>query len=136
MKEIGGVILVRKDGAVLLQHRDDIPSISYPDHWCFPGGLREEGESPEETSRREFFEETGYRVDKLFPLGKDEYVNDRGEHVRRHAFWAQYDDIQVIRCLEGKEMRFLKPEEWKGRKLIVGQEGLFLKAIREAATLR
>lgn len=34
-----------------------------------PGGLMEESDSPEEAARRELREETGYREEKLIPLG-------------------------------------------------------------------
>lgn len=45
------------DGRYLLQHRDAISSIFYPDHWgCF-GGALEAGEEPLEALRRELQEE-------------------------------------------------------------------------------
>ena len=39
--------------------RDDIPTIPYPDHWDFPGGGRENGETPQECALRETREELG-----------------------------------------------------------------------------
>lgn len=53
----------------LLGHRSDIEDISHPDTWSMFGGKTEEGESPQETVRREVAEEAGYRLrDKLIPL--------------------------------------------------------------------
>jgi scyllo-inositol 2-dehydrogenase (NADP+) len=47
------------DGRYLLQRRDPLPQIFYPDHWgCF-GGAIECGEMPEEALRRELREELG-----------------------------------------------------------------------------
>jgi len=50
-------ILVLEDGRYLLQHRDDLPHIWYPDHWgCF-GGSVEPREDPVDALRRELREE-------------------------------------------------------------------------------
>jgi 8-oxo-dGTP pyrophosphatase MutT (NUDIX family) len=38
-------------------------------HLETPGGLMEEGESPEECARRELLEETGYEAGEVMPLG-------------------------------------------------------------------
>ena len=35
-----GVVLLREDGAALLQLRDDRPDIQDPGIWVFPGGRR------------------------------------------------------------------------------------------------
>jgi 8-oxo-dGTP pyrophosphatase MutT (NUDIX family) len=40
--QVCGVVLLREDGAALLQHRDDIPGIADPGLWVFPGGHRED----------------------------------------------------------------------------------------------
>ena len=37
---------MRNDGAALLQHRDDISTISDPGPWVFPGGHLKWGETP------------------------------------------------------------------------------------------
>ncbi|WP_240722363.1 NUDIX hydrolase [Poseidonocella sp. HB161398] len=49
-------------GRLLVYLRDDLPSIPFPDHWDFPGGGREPGETPEETALRETEEEFGLRL--------------------------------------------------------------------------
>lgn len=53
-------ILVTKDRAVLLQHRDANPEIWFPEHWGLFGGAIDPGESPEEALVRELMEEIGY----------------------------------------------------------------------------
>ena len=47
-----GVILISKDGSVLLQHRDKRNKWNQ-DSWSEFGGQIEEGEEPEETAKRE-----------------------------------------------------------------------------------
>lgn len=47
------IIVVNKNGEILLQHRTD------RDLWCVPGGLQELGETFEEVAARELKEETG-----------------------------------------------------------------------------
>jgi len=49
---VAGIVV--KDGQVLLMHRFK----NGEEHWVFPGGGQEEGETPEETVVREIEEET------------------------------------------------------------------------------
>jgi len=56
------VIVCDPDGRVLLQLRDDKPEIPYPNTWCIPGGMREDGESALDCAVRELEEEMGLRV--------------------------------------------------------------------------
>lgn len=53
------VYLFDENGRILLQKRAD-------DHtWCVPGGSMELGETPEQTAKREFLEETGLNLGNL-----------------------------------------------------------------------
>jgi len=51
------IIIVTQTGDLLLQHRDNIDKIEYPDHWGFIGGWIEENETPEIAVTREIKEE-------------------------------------------------------------------------------
>jgi 8-oxo-dGTP pyrophosphatase MutT (NUDIX family) len=55
-------IVLLEDGRYLLQHRDNLPHIWYPNHWgCF-GGTVEPGEDPGEALRRELREELSIEI--------------------------------------------------------------------------
>ncbi len=129
-------MVVREDGAVLMQHRDNKPGIFYPDHWCYPAGSVDEGEDYKEAAKRELKEETGYEPKELFELTDEIYTRSDGQQVNRHIFWTPYDNIQEIKCLEGQEMQFIKAEEFPGKKFLPGQERLLNLAIQKAKEIR
>lgn len=55
-------ILILEDGRYVMQLRDPLPHIFYPDHWgCF-GGAVEKDETPEHALRRELREELEFEV--------------------------------------------------------------------------
>lgn len=55
----GAKLALLSRGRVLTLLRDDRPDIPFPNHWDFPGGGRENSESPEECVLRETKEEFG-----------------------------------------------------------------------------
>jgi 2-amino-4-hydroxy-6-hydroxymethyldihydropteridine diphosphokinase len=59
-----GLLIENGRGEVLLQLREDKPSIPYPNCWGTFGGQIEEGELPEAAIMREIEEEIGYRPDR------------------------------------------------------------------------
>lgn len=65
-----GLFIENSRGEVLLQLRDDKPSIAYPGCWGTFGGQIEEGEQPEGAMLREIEEELGYRPEGLEPYAR------------------------------------------------------------------
>lgn len=103
------VLLLRSDGAVLLQHRDNKPALRKPGMWGWPGGHCEPGESAEACARREFREETDYECGELHLLATFEDDTDDGwPAYPLTVFWSRYDGVQSLRCREGQALQFVE----------------------------
>ena len=103
-----GVVLLNKQGEVLLQHRDEKPGLRASGQWVFPGGHVEPGESLEEGAKREFLEETGYVCSGLkWLLSIDDVFYPESPSYPLHIFQADYDGVQEVKCMEGQELRFV-----------------------------
>lgn len=134
MRQFVGVVLVKPDGSVLSQHRENKPNILGPDTWCVVGGAREkDDESLKVAAARELREETDYKIetDKLEELIRDEYISERGIPVERIIFWGRYDNQQPIKCHEGQEIRFISPAELGSLTFYTGHEGFLRRASKK-----
>jgi 8-oxo-dGTP pyrophosphatase MutT (NUDIX family) len=107
---ISAIYLLKNDGSLLIQLRDNIPTIRRPGCWVIPGGHCELGEDIETCARREFFEETLYNCEDLHFLDS---VLDNVEGIQNwlHLFWSRYDGHQQIKCMEGQELKFIDRSE-------------------------
>ncbi len=127
-----GVIVVKDDGTVLMQHRESRPDIFYPGYWGYPAGSVQKGEDYQVAARRELREETGYITDQLNKLADEIYTRSDGQQVNRHIYWTLYDNKQEIHCYEGLEMKFVHPNELLDKKFLPGQKRLFKLALKKA----
>lgn len=104
---VTGVLLLRRDGAVLLQHRDDKPGLAHAGMWAPPGGHAEPGESMLECARRELREETEYDcADLQFLMSFNATVETEPAH-QLAIFWCWYDGAQPVTCHEGQALAFI-----------------------------
>ena len=105
-----GVILLNDRREILMQLRDDIPSITDPGCWAVPGGGQDPGETLEQAARREILEETDYTLGDL-RLAHERDL-DRGNGFIEHQayFVADYDGRQPLQCHEGQRLEFMPPE--------------------------
>ena len=100
-------ILVNKRGQILLQLRDNIPTIRYPAHWALFGGTINKDETPYECIEREVKEEIDYDLVN-YGLFREFVQNNK----REYAFVAEIEaELSELVLAEGCEMRFFEPIE-------------------------
>lgn len=94
------IILLNDRHEVLLQLRDDIPTIAFPNRWCLPGGYIEEGETPEQCIRREMNEELGLDLKAVRFIG----AVDRS-YGTENTFWTEANfEAETIDLAEGQRI--------------------------------
>jgi len=102
-------------GRYLMQLRDDITTIPFPDHWCLFGGEVDPGEIAEQAMRRELDEELAFRPVRLERITWFDYaVPQHGILRRRVSVFAttiDADQVAGLRLNEGAEMRFMTADE-------------------------
>jgi TDG/mug DNA glycosylase family protein len=107
---VRGLVRDREGRVLLLRYGDD-----YGGWWITPGGGREQGESDEETLRRELDEEIGLVGFDLGPLLWEVggwTANEAGYgSFRSRVYLVQVDAFDPPHLTEGLEMRWFAPEE-------------------------
>ncbi|WP_244246934.1 NUDIX domain-containing protein [Nocardioides euryhalodurans] len=117
-RRFAGVGLVDRQGALLLQERDEHPLLD-PERWGFPGGHLEPGETFAQGAARELAEETGVLLapDDLV-LVDEVRVDHRAEYgtVDRMRFFVAPTALEddEVECREGRQMVFVDPETVRG----------------------
>ncbi len=107
------VILINVKGQVLLHLRDDIPTITYPNHWALFGGSVDHGETPYDAIKREVIEELQYDLVNFGMVR--EFVH---KNKREYAFVGELTaDIDDLTLSEGQDMKFFQPSELSSLKI-------------------
>ena len=128
MQRGSGVLLVDDRGWILLQLRD--ANGAYPHHWGTVGGMVEPGETVESAARRELAEETGYRAGHLHFGAQTRLQLPDGTPRVATLFYAHYDGVQPISCLEGERIEFVDPATLGSLPIYPGQTDLIMVAIK------
>ncbi len=119
-KDVACVILVNKEGKILLQHRDRDAEI-LANHWGFFGGRVEGKETADETVKRELYEELNiflknpkliYIQDLLSQTFKDAVYKGF-----KYIFLEQWDESQELTLKDGQGMEWLNINDAKKKKI-------------------
>lgn len=106
-------IIRAKEGRILLQRRDDIPTIPCPGMWTVFGGGLEPGESVKDGLMRELMEELEF-APRVFKIWKVKMIDG----YLAYLFEVELDkEIGELRLHEGMDMGLFTPDEIAGMTL-------------------
>jgi 8-oxo-dGTP pyrophosphatase MutT (NUDIX family) len=117
------ILVFNKGGHVLLQKRDNIPTILEPGKWDVWGGHCRAGETPEACASRELREEIGVEITDSTALKflMTRSVDGRAESVFAYLFKAE----GIPPVYEGERAEWFAPEEAARLSMAFGAEVLF-----------
>jgi len=111
-----GIVINRSD-AVLLNLRDDKPSIVHPNQWSVLGGLCDPGEDEAAAIVRELAEEVSLRVTELFPFRRLVDIEGRGHLLTAFIVRTRAELSDLVLC-EGQALGYFSWAEAARLKLV------------------
>lgn len=113
MKKAVKIFLINPENQMLLQLRDNKPSIPYPNYWDTLGGEIDANETPKESVKRELIEEIGYKIKSLEFIKEQTIYNDPFLPTYKLYFFKGRINLQIkeINLQEGQEIRYFKFKE-------------------------
>lgn len=116
------VVLPYVDNRVLMQLRDFKPDIVFPGRWGFFGGSIEDGEKPQETAKRELFEEIGYMPQILHRLNTDR-IPELANLISHSYICPLTVSVKEIVLSEGFDLGLFTLEEIRSKQLFSVRAG-------------
>jgi 8-oxo-dGTP diphosphatase len=108
MKREVALAVLERNGALLLQLRDDLKSILYPGHWGLFGGHLDVGETPSEAVHRELLEEINWKP--ASPL-EHWFTSQNGPRIA-HVFRGPLSvPVEQLTLLEGQDLKLTSKQE-------------------------
>ena len=100
---IGAKIALIHDNKLLMIQRDDKPGLRYAGLWDFPGGAREENETPEECVTREVNEELGIVLNPEQIIWKSIHPAMHDASLSAYFMVANISDTEIKNIVFGDE---------------------------------
>ncbi len=123
-----GAILMNPQGKILIQQRDDKPSLIFPGYWTTFGGKVEPGEHPDEAIRRELLEEIELEPALRLWRVREFEAEVRGEVllVRQYLYVGRIDhEAHEITLNEGQALGYFGADEIDRLQIAFGLEKVF-----------
>ncbi len=110
-RRIASLLVVDRQGNLLLQLRDNNPAIFAPGKWCIPGGGIEPGEDATAAVIRELREETGLPFENVTFYRRFAF-EEEGNLIDENYFYTTtgFTDSDVV-VGEGQAIVFVSPEK-------------------------
>ena len=124
----GAKIIIVSPDKILLFHRDNIPTIPYPNCWHLVGGGIEESETPEEGLIREVKEEVSYDLAEFKLISKTKAMTTGGNVWLYTTFVGKEDEKKFKHGPgEGQEIGWFTIDEALALNLTPGTRVLLSK---------
>jgi len=108
-------IIVNNENKYLVQLRDNVEKIFYPNHWGLFGGASEKNEDPLTTVSREILEEISIKINDFKYFTKIKFDLDfiKQGQIERTYYTAEIsiEEENIIQLNEGKEYKFISQED-------------------------
>ena len=127
-KRTANLIIVNDKNEVLLQLRDDKPTIPYPNMWCIPGGHVEAGETDEACIRREMLEEMALVIEHVQPFMVKEFSDETEIFMWMHT----NVDATTIPLTEGQAVKWFTRDQVRNM-VLAHTDGQVVEAFWNAA---
>jgi A/G-specific adenine glycosylase len=121
--------VLRRENKFFVQKR--LSSDVWANLWEFPGGVVEDGESPEQAVIREYLEETKLRVSDPMFIGRFKHSHTK-YRITMHAFFVQANSTAPVVLTAAQEYRWVT---WKELQTLAFPAG-HRKLIKHLAALR
>ncbi len=109
-------ILIFYRNKLLLLHRENIPTINYPNTWGLIGGIIEKNETPFQCIKRETKEETNLSPKAIEYLGKT-YLKETNCEYFIFVTVLEITELNTLKLGEGQELNFFNFSELKNMTL-------------------
>lgn len=105
--DAAAIIIENQNGEVLIQLRENSPSVTFANHWTLPGGKIEAGETPLQGAVRELKEETG--LDTPLALWRHyERIGGNDLCIQQYVFTGRTQrSVDEMILGEGQALRFI-----------------------------